>query len=97
MPAIDVTLTAMNGDGSLQGTIKWVDLKDAKKDIFRRISSLLSSSKPENQLFLAILAAELWHAEGENGRQSKDARDFVRMTDAAGTYSTELSNYFESP
>lgn len=81
-----------------EGSISWSEFKDSKKDLFHRIRKSLSSSDPEQQLFVAILAAQVFHDDGgPDNRQSKNAREVIDLVDETGRFRGELSDFFLEP
>lgn len=73
--------------GGTPGKLAWTSV--AGPDLFKLASKSFAQSRAEDQLFLAILAAELGLE-----KQSKDARDFVDLTDASREVVARLDEYF---
>jgi len=82
-------------DGSLDGVLGWAELKGNQDGIFGLAKRITSQSKPEGLVFLSVLAAELWYAEGEDNRKSKNYRELVELVDdARGIGRAAVQRYF---
>lgn len=81
-----------------EASIPWSKFKDQRKHLFNRIRKSMSSDDAQAQLFVAILAAQMFHDDGgADHRQSKSAREVVDLIDETGTVRRELGDYFVSP